>query len=49
MNLNCCLDPLLYFFAIKTYKRRVLSLLKDSVCSSSASSKMTAENSSSNT
>lgn len=49
MNLNCCLDPLLYFFAIKTYKKRVVSLLKDLACSSTASSKMTAENSSSNT
>lgn len=49
MNLNCCLDPLLYFFAIKTYKKRVLSLLKDLMCSPTVSSVMTAENSSSNT
>uniref|UniRef100_G3NAV8 Si:ch211-184m13.4 n=1 Tax=Gasterosteus aculeatus aculeatus TaxID=481459 RepID=G3NAV8_GASAC len=49
MNFNCCLDPVIYFFAIKTYKRRVLSLFKDYLYASAASSKMTAENSSSNT
>ncbi|XP_059199420.1 G-protein coupled receptor 183 [Centropristis striata] len=49
MNFNCCLDPVIYFFAIKTYKKRVLSLFKDYLYTSGASSKMTAENSSSNT
>lgn len=48
MNFNCCLDPVIYFFAIKTYKKQVLSLLKDYLYTG-ASSKMTAENSSSNT
>lgn len=48
MNFNCCLDPVIYFFAIKTYKKQVLSLFKD-LYTSGASSKMTAENSSSNT
>ncbi|KAJ8012519.1 hypothetical protein DPEC_G00043670 [Dallia pectoralis] len=28
MNLNCCLDPVIYFFAIKMYKQRVMSLFK---------------------
>ncbi|XP_029315319.1 G-protein coupled receptor 183 [Cottoperca gobio] len=49
MNFNCCLDPVIYFFAIKTYKKRVLSLFKDYLYTNGASSKMTAENSSSNT
>ncbi|XP_060945087.1 G-protein coupled receptor 183 [Limanda limanda] len=49
MNLNCCLDPVIYFFAIKTYKKRVMSLFKDYLYTSGASTKMTAENSSSNT
>ncbi|KAJ3581346.1 hypothetical protein NHX12_016750 [Muraenolepis orangiensis] len=26
MNMNCILDPILYFFAVKTYKRRVMSV-----------------------
>ncbi|KAK9538048.1 hypothetical protein VZT92_005609 [Zoarces viviparus] len=46
MNFNCCLDPVIYFFAIKTYKKRVLSLFKDYLYTSTAASKMTAENSS---
>ncbi|XP_034550442.1 G-protein coupled receptor 183 [Notolabrus celidotus] len=49
MNLNCCLDPVIYFFAIKTYKKRVLSLFKDYLYTSAVSSKVTADNSSSNT
>ncbi|KAF7668146.1 hypothetical protein LDENG_00030260 [Lucifuga dentata] len=49
MNFNCCLDPVIYFFAIKTYKKRVMSLFKDYLYASGASSKMTTENSSSNT
>ncbi|KAM4560911.1 G-protein coupled receptor 183 [Fundulus diaphanus] len=49
MNFNCCLDPVIYFFAIKTYKKRVMSLFKDYMYTSAASSKVTAENSSSNT
>ncbi|KAK9969402.1 hypothetical protein ABG768_027579 [Culter alburnus] len=48
MNFNSCLDPLIYFFAIKTYKQRVMSLFK-SYISISASSKSIQENSSSNT
>ncbi|XP_072541314.1 G-protein coupled receptor 183 [Salminus brasiliensis] len=47
MNLNCCLDPVIYFFAIKTYKQRVMSLFKGYM--PSLSSKSMPENSSSNT
>ncbi|XP_056436440.1 G-protein coupled receptor 183 [Gadus chalcogrammus] len=35
MNLNCALDPILYFFAIKTYKKRVMSLFKGNKLTSS--------------
>lgn len=49
MNLNCCLDPVIYFFAIKTYKRWVLNLFKSYLYTASVASKMTADNSSSNT
>lgn len=49
MNLNCCLDPVIYFFAIKTYKRRVLSLFKGYLSASGPSSKTTTDNSCSNT
>lgn len=48
MNFNSCLDPIIYFFAIKTYKQRVMSLFK-SYISISASSRSMQENSSSNT
>ncbi|XP_030643043.1 G-protein coupled receptor 183 [Chanos chanos] len=48
MNVNCCLDPVIYFFAIKTYKQRVMSLFKGYL-STSVSSKSMPENSSSNT
>ncbi|XP_061648562.1 G-protein coupled receptor 183 [Phyllopteryx taeniolatus] len=47
MNFNCCLDPLIYFFAIKTYKKQMLSLFPHGLCASSSASKTT-ENSSSN-
>ncbi|XP_053563791.1 G-protein coupled receptor 183 isoform X2 [Bombina bombina] len=38
MNLNCCLDPFIYFFACKGYKRKVMRILKrqHSISSSSA-------------
>ncbi|XP_075708548.1 G-protein coupled receptor 183-like [Rhinoderma darwinii] len=38
MNLNCCLDPLIYFCACKGYKKQILKILKRqaSVTSSSA-------------
>ncbi|XP_076021778.1 G-protein coupled receptor 183, partial [Genypterus blacodes] len=49
MNFNCCLDPVIYFFAIKTYKKRVMSLFKDYLYASAVSSKATTEQSSSNT
>ncbi|CAB1327456.1 unnamed protein product, partial [Coregonus sp. 'balchen'] len=37
MNLNCCLDPFVYFFACKGYKRRVLKLLRVQVSASFSS------------
>lgn len=49
MNFNCCLDPVIYFFAIKTYKKRVMSLFRDYLYTSGASSKIAVDNSSSNT
>ncbi|XP_066563667.1 G-protein coupled receptor 183 [Amia ocellicauda] len=48
MNINCCLDPIIYFFAIKTYKQRVLSLFKGYLSTSTFSSKTISDNSSSN-
>ncbi|XP_061697828.1 G-protein coupled receptor 183 [Syngnathoides biaculeatus] len=47
MNFNCCLDPIIYFFAIKTYKKQMLSLLPDRLCASSSAPETT-ENSSTN-
>ena len=50
MNLNCCLDPVIYFFAIKTYKRRVVSFFKLRLSTMATSNlKSEPENSSSNT
>nr|XP_006639014.1 PREDICTED: G-protein coupled receptor 183-like [Lepisosteus oculatus] len=48
MNINCCLDPIIYFFAIKTYKQRVISLFKGYLSMSTLSSKTVSDNSSSN-
>ncbi|XP_038615438.1 G-protein coupled receptor 183 [Tachyglossus aculeatus] len=31
MNFNCCMDPFIYFFACKGYKRRVMKILKRQV------------------
>lgn len=38
MNLNCCLDPLIYFFACKGYKNQIMRILRrqGSISSSSA-------------
>ncbi|XP_035606315.1 G-protein coupled receptor 183 [Oncorhynchus keta] len=49
MNLNCCLDPVIYFFAIKTYKQRVMSLFKGYLSTPAPFSKTATDNSSSNT
>ncbi|XP_061081924.1 G-protein coupled receptor 183 [Conger conger] len=49
MNLNCCLDPVIYFFAIKTYKKRVMSLFRGFQLGSGQSSSPTTDRSSSNT
>ncbi|XP_073470526.1 G-protein coupled receptor 183 [Aquarana catesbeiana] len=37
MNLNCCLDPLIYFFACKGYKNQIMRLLKRQASISSSS------------
>ncbi|XP_061734845.1 G-protein coupled receptor 183 [Nerophis ophidion] len=53
MNFNCCLDPVLYFFAIRTYKKRVMNLFRERLCVSTrtitplALAKTTTDNSSS--
>ncbi|KAM4700394.1 G-protein coupled receptor 183-like, partial [Discoglossus pictus] len=31
MNMNCCTDPIIYFFAFKGYKRRLLSIFRSYV------------------
>ncbi|XP_019379815.1 PREDICTED: G-protein coupled receptor 183 isoform X1 [Gavialis gangeticus] len=31
MNFNCCLDPFIYFFACKGYKRRIMKILRRQV------------------
>nr|XP_045001602.1 G-protein coupled receptor 183 isoform X2 [Jaculus jaculus] len=31
MNFNCCMDPFIYFFACKGYKRKVMKILKRQV------------------
>ncbi|KAL2081318.1 hypothetical protein ACEWY4_023171 [Coilia grayii] len=51
MNLNCCLDPLIYFFAIKTYKERVVSFLRMRLSSANTTPSLRSgpENSTSNT
>ncbi|KFP56249.1 G-protein coupled receptor 183, partial [Cariama cristata] len=30
MNLNCCIDPIIYFFAFRGYKRRLLRIFRNS-------------------
>ncbi|XP_075446900.1 G-protein coupled receptor 183-like [Ascaphus truei] len=37
MNFNCCLDPFIYFFACKGYKRKVMRILRRQVSVSSSS------------
>ncbi|XP_045555505.1 G-protein coupled receptor 183-like isoform X4 [Salmo salar] len=43
MNLNCCLDPFVYFFACKGYKRRVMKMLRVQVSASFSSVVRTGE------
>lgn len=28
MNINCCIDPIIYFFALKGYKRKIVSIFR---------------------
>ncbi|CAI9623970.1 unnamed protein product [Staurois parvus] len=37
MNLNCCLDPLIYFFACKGYKNQIMRILRRQASISSSS------------
>ncbi|KAM8975574.1 G-protein coupled receptor 183 [Pelodytes ibericus] len=47
MNMNCCLDPFIYFFACKGYKTKVMKILKRQVSiSSSSATRPAAEDSS---
>ncbi|XP_067841611.1 G-protein coupled receptor 183-like [Heptranchias perlo] len=47
MNLNCCVDPLIYFFAFKGYKRKVLNIIRRHITLSLPSSvKINSENNS---
>ncbi|MBN3272915.1 GP183 protein, partial [Polyodon spathula] len=39
MNINCCLDPVIYFFAVKSYKQKLMSLFKTYISTSTFSSK----------
>ena len=43
MNFNCCLDPFVYFFACKGYKRRVMKMLRVQVSASFSSVVRTGE------
>ncbi|OCT95435.1 G-protein coupled receptor 183 [Xenopus laevis] len=47
MNMNCCVDPIIYFFAFKGYKKRILGLFKMYVSSQSASKPYSENNSTS--
>ncbi|XP_004704449.1 G-protein coupled receptor 183 [Echinops telfairi] len=38
MNINCCIDPIIYFFACKGYRRWLRSILKFRLSASSSSS-----------
>ncbi|XP_028655782.1 G-protein coupled receptor 183-like [Erpetoichthys calabaricus] len=43
MNLNSTLDPVIYFFAVKSYKQKVMSLLKSHLSAPGISLKTTSE------
>ncbi|MGH0191284.1 UNVERIFIED_CONTAM: hypothetical protein FKN15_059135 [Acipenser sinensis] len=46
MNMNCCLDPIIYFFAVKSYKQKLMSLFKTYISTSTFSSKTPSDSSS---
>ncbi|MEE6470825.1 hypothetical protein FKM82_009077 [Ascaphus truei] len=37
MNMNCCIDPIIYFFAFKGYKKRILSIFRSYVSAPTSS------------
>ncbi|XP_043927157.1 G-protein coupled receptor 183-like [Protopterus annectens] len=48
MNLNCCIDPVIYFFAFKGYKAKVIYLFKTHISSHLSSTGKTSSEPSSN-
>uniref|UniRef100_A0A8C3R395 G-protein coupled receptors family 1 profile domain-containing protein n=1 Tax=Cyanoderma ruficeps TaxID=181631 RepID=A0A8C3R395_9PASS len=49
MNLNCCIDPIIYFFAFRGYKRRLLRIFRNSgSLATSSTAKTTPSESNSN-
>ncbi|CAH2223625.1 G- coupled receptor 183-like [Pelobates cultripes] len=48
MNLNCCLDPVIYFFAFKGYRNRILSMIRSYVSAPSLPTGKTHSESNSN-
>ncbi|XP_019385256.1 PREDICTED: G-protein coupled receptor 183-like [Crocodylus porosus] len=48
MNMNCCIDPIIYFFAFRGYKRRLLRIFKNSGSTLSSSTAKTPSESNSN-
>ncbi|XP_074845662.1 G-protein coupled receptor 183-like [Carettochelys insculpta] len=47
MNFNCCMDPFIYFFACKGYKRKIMKILKRQVSISVSSAVRSAHDESS--
>uniref|UniRef100_A0A8C8SSF3 G protein-coupled receptor 183 n=1 Tax=Pelusios castaneus TaxID=367368 RepID=A0A8C8SSF3_9SAUR len=47
MNFNCCMDPFIYFFACKGYKRRIMKILRRQVSISVSSAARSAHEESS--
>lgn len=48
MNLNCCIDPIIYFFAFRGYKRRLLRIFRNSGSLATSSTAKTPSESNSN-
>uniref|UniRef100_A0A669R5A8 G-protein coupled receptors family 1 profile domain-containing protein n=1 Tax=Phasianus colchicus TaxID=9054 RepID=A0A669R5A8_PHACC len=48
MNFNCCIDPIIYFFAFRGYKRRLLRIFRNSGSMATSSTAKTPSESNSN-
>ncbi|OXB79914.1 UNVERIFIED_CONTAM: hypothetical protein H355_000944 [Colinus virginianus] len=48
MNFNCCIDPIIYFFAFRGYKRRLLRIFRNSGSTATSSTAKTPSESNSN-